>query len=73
LRTEGAFLVSAKKENGVPSQVTITAEQAGVLRLKQPFKTFYITNLQKRYKLDAGILEINMAKGETITVKNGYE
>jgi alpha-L-fucosidase 2 len=73
LRTEGAFLISAEKENGVPSQATITAEQGGILRLKMPFKTFYITNLQKKYKLEKGILEVVMKKGEKITIKNGYE
>ncbi|WP_276500800.1 glycosyl hydrolase family 95 catalytic domain-containing protein [Terrimonas pollutisoli] len=73
LRAEGAFLVSADKENAVPSQATITAEQGGVLRLKKPFKTFYLTNLKKSYKLENEILEIEMKKGETITIKNGYE
>ncbi len=73
LRAEGAFLVSADKENAVPSQVTITAEQGGLLRLKKPFKTFYITDLSKRYKLVDGIMEISMKKGETVTIRNGYE
>ena len=73
LRTEGAFLISAEKENGVPSQVTVTAEQGGKLKMKNPFKTFFITNLQKKYKMESGILEVEMKKGETITIKNGYE
>ncbi len=73
LRAEGAFLISAEKENGVPSQTSITAEQGGILKIKKPFKTFYITNLQKKYKLENDILEIEMKKGETITIKNGYE
>jgi alpha-L-fucosidase 2 len=74
LRAPGAFLVSAERENGVPSQVTITAEQGGKLRIKKkPFRTFYITNLQKKYTLENGIMEIEMKKGETITIKNGYE
>lgn len=73
LRTEGAFLVSAGKENGALSQVSIKSEQGGILYLKNPFKTFFITNLQKKYKIDSGILEIEMHKGETVTIKNGYE
>lgn len=73
LRAEGAFLVGAAKENGVPSQVSITAEQGGRLRIKQPFKTFYFTNLQKKYKMENNVLEVEMKKGETITIKNGYE
>ena len=73
LRTEGAFLVSAKREGGIASEVNITAEQGGRLTLKLPFKTFFITNLQKKYKVEKGILEVDMKKGETIIVKNGYE
>jgi len=73
LRAEGAFLISAEKENGVPSQVSITAEQGGNLKIKKPFKTFYITNLQKKYTLENEILEIGLKKGETITIMNGYE
>jgi alpha-L-fucosidase 2 len=73
LRTEGAFLVSAKKENGVISEVSITAEQGGDLHLKRPFKTFYLTNKNKKYKLEENTLEIIMAKGETIKIKNGFE
>jgi alpha-L-fucosidase 2 len=42
LRTEGAFLVSAKKENAVIDQVIVTAEQGGELKLKLPFKTWFV-------------------------------
>ena len=73
LRTEGAFLVSAKREGGVVAEVKMTAEQGGTLRMKLPFKTFFITNLQKKYKLENGVLEVEMKKGETIIIKNGYE
>jgi alpha-L-fucosidase 2 len=73
LRTEGAFLISAKKADGITDEVIIIAEQGGVLRLKNPFKTFYITNLQKKYKLENDILELEMKKGETIIIKNGHE
>lgn len=37
LRAEGAFLVSAKKENGRIRTVEILAEKGGVLRLENPF------------------------------------
>ncbi|MGK2860837.1 MAG: glycosyl hydrolase family 95 catalytic domain-containing protein [Chitinophagaceae bacterium] len=73
LRTEGAFLVSANKENGVLSQVSVTAEQGGKIKMKNPFKTFFITNLQKKYTIENGILEIDMQKGELLTIKNGHE
>ena len=74
LRAEGAFLVSAKMENAVISEVTVTAERGGTLKLKKkPFKTFYLDDTQKKYELENGILIIPMKKGETITIKNGYE
>jgi len=73
LRTEGAFLVSAERVGGIASEVEVTAEKGGKLSMKMPFKTFFITNLQKKYKAEKGILEVDMKKGETITVKNGYE
>ena len=37
LRTEGAFLVSASKQNGQVKTVTIKAEKDGILLLKNPF------------------------------------
>jgi hypothetical protein len=40
--------------------------------LKLPFKTFYLTNKNKKFKLDENTLEIIMAKGETIKIKNGF-
>ena len=73
LRAEGAFLVSAERVGGVASEVRILAEQEGRLVMKLPFKTFFITNLQKKYQVEEGILEVEMKKGETITIKNAYE
>ena len=71
LRTEGAFLVSARKVKGIIDQIIMTAEVGGKLSLKLPFKTFYITNEQKEYKVLTGILLADMKKGETIIIKNG--
>ncbi|MEJ7585965.1 MAG: glycoside hydrolase family 95-like protein [Ferruginibacter sp.] len=73
LRTEGAFLVSAKKENGNILEVTITAEAGGLMQLKLPFKTFYIDGYPKKYKLDEQLLQLIMQRGETVRVKNGFE
>lgn len=73
LRAERAFLVSARKVGGITDEVTVTAGQQGTLRLKIPFKTFYITNLQKKYRVENGTLEIPMDKKETVIIKNGYE
>ena len=37
LRTEGAFLISAKKENGQVKTVVVKAEQGGTLKMQNPF------------------------------------
>jgi len=74
-RTQGAFLVSAKKENGSIDDVEIVSKIGGLFRLKVPFKTFYIANASKKYSFnkEQNILEIKMKPGEEIVVKNGYE
>ena len=58
LRTEGAFLVSATRENGVVTEVEITAEKGGTLRLADPFSE----------DPSPEILEIRMEKGETRSI-----
>lgn len=75
LRTEGAFLVSGVKENGVPTRVKIYAEKAGLLRIKLPFKTYVVKNLPAGLvKMDNdGIMEVNLKKQQTVTFENGYE
>ncbi|WP_175633893.1 glycosyl hydrolase family 95 catalytic domain-containing protein [Pedobacter ghigonis] len=75
LRTEGAFLVSAAKENGVPAKVKIYAEKGGVLRIKLPFKTYLAKDVPAgSVKMgDDGIAEIKLKAKQTVTFENGYE
>lgn len=75
LRTEGAFLVSAKKENGVPTEVTITAEHGGTLTIRLPFRTWLTRNYPaENVQLVApGMITLPLQKGQTITIENGYE
>jgi alpha-L-fucosidase 2 len=75
LRTQGAFLVSAIKENGVIDEVKIYSEKGGLFRLKLPFKTFYIKDISKKYSFnkEENIIEMKTKAGETILIKNGYE
>jgi alpha-L-fucosidase 2 len=74
LRAEGAFLVSAKKENGVPIEVKIKAEAGGVLRIKLPFKTWINTGIDRSLiKIEKGVAEMKTSKGQTITFKNAFE
>jgi len=74
LRAEGAFLISAKKENGVVDEVKIKSEAGGVLRLKLPFKTWIVMGMDiQKIKTENGIAEANTLKGQTLIFKNGYE
>ncbi len=75
LRAEGAFLVSANKENGPVESITIKAEQGGLLRLKLPFPTWIVEGIDsKQVKLEEGrVIAVNLKKNQTITIKNGYE
>lgn len=75
LRTQGAFLVSAKKENGMIDEVRIFSEKGGLFCLKLPFKTFHIKDVSKKYLFNKGenVLKIQMKAGEETAVKNGYE
>jgi alpha-L-fucosidase 2 len=74
LRAEGAFLISAKKENGVTTEVKIKAEAGGLLRIKLPFKTWINNGIDRsEIKLANGIAEMKTKKGQTITFKNAFE
>ena len=73
LRTEGAFLISAEKENGIVNEVKIFSESNNTLQLKLPFKTFHFSNSKKEFLFKDGILKTEMKVGEQIVIKNGYE
>ncbi|MGN7784876.1 glycosyl hydrolase family 95 catalytic domain-containing protein [Niabella sp. 22666] len=75
LRAEGAFVVSAQKENGVPTSITITAEQGGLLRIKLPFRTWITRSIPMSLfnTSEEGIISVKMRKGQTIIIENGYE
>lgn len=74
LRAEGAFLISAKKENGVVAEVKIFSEHGGILKLKLPFRTWLVKGIDRRQiLLHDDIAEMKTAKGQTIIFTNGYE
>jgi len=74
LRTEGAFLVSAKKQDGSVKMVTITSEKEGTLILKNPFgahakyKVTLMGAVQKNSE-EEGMLRFDCKKGATITMR----
>ncbi|WP_346238010.1 glycosyl hydrolase family 95 catalytic domain-containing protein [Niabella insulamsoli] len=75
LRTEGAFVISGRKENGVPSSVKVFSEKGGLLKIKLPFKTWLSRSVPRSsFNLsEKGIISIMMKKGQTIIIENGYE
>jgi alpha-L-fucosidase 2 len=75
LRTEGAFLISARKENGVAEEIKIVSEKGGVTKLKLPFKTMIIAsqkNIEAKNTVD-GFVKLICKPGGIIVLKNGYE
>ncbi|MCF6332349.1 MAG: hypothetical protein L3J11_03615 [Draconibacterium sp.] len=68
LRAQGAFLVSAKKENGEMAIVEIKSEKGGILKLKNPFKKQSFT-CDTTYKLVKDIIVISTSEGQEIELK----
>ncbi len=68
LRAEGAFLVSAKREQGKVTQVFIRSEKGGVLKLKNPFKNNNFT-VNATYTLKNDVIHIETASQEQINIK----
>ena len=75
LRAEGAFLVSAKKENGMVSEVTIISEKGGDTKLKLPFKAFIVNSVKDITLKNSGdgFLGLHCKTGGRIVIKNGYK
>ena len=74
LRAEGAFLISAKKDNGVADEVEIFSGQGGILKIKLPFRTWIVKGANRSsISVHDSIAEMKTAKGQTIIFKNGYE
>ena len=74
LRTEGAFLVSGKKENEMVKEVRIKSEAGGKLRIKLPFENWKVSGIDSRnIIIKNGIAEMPTVKGEIIILKNNHE
>jgi alpha-L-fucosidase 2 len=63
LRTEGAFLVSAEKRDGVVISVNIGSDKGGRFIMKNPFLGTDF-NSSKDYNIKADLIEISFAPGE---------
>ena len=65
LRTEGAFLISAKKEKGSIISVKIKSEKGGNIRLRNPFKMKQI-KIDTQYTIEDTILVIPTNVGQEV-------
>jgi len=75
LRAEGAFLISASKENGVPVKVRIAAPKGGNTLFILPFRTHVIKS-SKGVKIEfkeAKKMYLQFENGGFIEFENGYE
>lgn len=75
LRTEGAFLISAQKENGIVTSMKIVSEKGSKCHIKLPFKTFVEKGI-KRISINFGndgTITFNTLPGQVIIFENGYE
>ena len=75
LRTEGAFLVSAAKEAGVVTKVSIRSEKGGLVRIRLPFKTWMVkgANRNQVHTHAEGISSIILLKGQSVIFTNAFE
>ncbi|MCZ2460619.1 MAG: glycoside hydrolase family 95 protein [Chitinophagales bacterium] len=73
-RTEGAFLVSAKKEKGKVKEIVIQSEAGGKLLIKLPFVNRKVKGLKgKKIRFENGIASVDMSKGDIIVFKPAKE
>jgi alpha-L-fucosidase 2 len=69
LRTEGAFLVSSKMENGNITWVEITSEKGGILKLKNPFQMRNFSVEGAVHSIEGPVIVIDTNPGETIILQ----
>lgn len=73
-RTEGAFLVSAKKEKGKVKEIVIQSEAGGKLLIKLPFVNRKVKGAKgKKIKFENGITSVDLSKGDTIVFRPAKE
>lgn len=68
LRAEGAFVISAKKENGKVKTITIVSEKGGELKLRNVFEKFRLD--KTTYQLIGDVIIINTQPGQKITISS---
>lgn len=68
LRTEGAFLISAEKKDGIINKIIIESTQGGIAKIKLPFEWYKqtIIGTAKVMSSENGFLQIRFNKGAKI-------
>ncbi|MFC5410432.1 glycoside hydrolase family 95-like protein [Larkinella bovis] len=71
LRTQGAFLVSAQKQNGQVRDVTIKSEKGGTTRLKVPFPSYVVktANRASIEPAEAGLVTLTLQPGGQVVLQ----
>jgi hypothetical protein len=69
MRTDGAFLVGAVREDGEMRSITVKSERGGVFRLANPWKGRAACRRRKKTEMIARpVIEISMEPGEDMTI-----
>lgn len=68
LRTVGAFLISAKRENGKTTRVKIHSEKGGKVLLINPFETDQFQSDFSNISIQNGLIELNLEAGKEISI-----
>jgi len=69
LRTEGAFLISANKEEGTVNEVNIISEKGGELKVMNPFNDDNF-RCNSPYTFKGGLILISTSPGQLIRLRN---
>ena len=70
LRAEGAFLVSARRQNGKLSEISIRSEKGGAARLKVPYEQWKVKSANQIdvAAAEPGFMELSCKPGGTLTL-----
>jgi alpha-L-fucosidase 2 len=66
LRAEGAFVISAIKENGKVKTISVVSEKGGELKLRNAFKNFRIDNAS--FQISGNLIIIQTKPGKSLTI-----
>nr|WP_174506298.1 hypothetical protein [Acinetobacter sp. Marseille-Q1620] len=70
-RTDGAFLISAKRVAGINSSITIKSEAGGTIKIKPNLGDKVFSPQKELPEADRGVYTLSMQKGEILELKNG--